>query len=100
MRKPKPKMKPKTKQTPRSTTRSTSSEHHEHFRELLLATRKKNGLTQAVVAARLEKPQSFVAKVENGERRLDAVELVAYARAIDANPLAIMKKVIAEIEGE
>ncbi len=30
------------------------------------------------MAARLEKPQSFVCKVEQGERRLDVVEFTAW----------------------
>lgn len=33
------------------------------------------GLTQVEVAARLGKPQSFISKMESGERRLDVVEL-------------------------
>ena len=38
------------------------------------------GLTQAQVALALGKPQSFVSKVESGERRLDFVELQVLAR--------------------
>jgi transcriptional regulator with XRE-family HTH domain len=68
------------------------------FRELLLKTRKANGVTQAEAAQRLGRPQSFVAKVENGERRLDVVELVAYAHAIDAKPLAIMTSMVEAVE--
>lgn len=78
--------------------RSTRTDDHLTFRELLLATRKTNGMTQAEVARRLGRPQSFVAKVENGERRLDVVELVSYARAIGAEPLAIMQVMIETIE--
>lgn len=36
------------------------------------------GLTQADLAERLNKPQSFVAKVETHERRLDLIELVKW----------------------
>ena len=78
--------------------RTTKTDHHLTFRELLLASRKKNGVTQAEVAKRLGRPQSFVAKVENGERRLDVVELVGYARAIGAEPLAIMQSMVEAIE--
>lgn len=38
------------------------------------------GLTQSDVAARLGKPQSFISKVELGERCLDVVELQIVAR--------------------
>ncbi len=41
------------------------------------------GLTQVEVAARLGKHQSFVAKSEPGERRVDVVELTDLARIYD-----------------
>lgn len=34
-----------------------------------------SGLTQVELAAKLDKPQSFVSKYESGERRLDVLEL-------------------------
>ncbi|MBI4020925.1 MAG: helix-turn-helix transcriptional regulator [Candidatus Aenigmarchaeota archaeon] len=37
-------------------------------------------MTQVEVAKALGKPQSFVSKCENGERRVDVVELAAFAR--------------------
>jgi predicted transcriptional regulator len=48
------------------------------IRQLLRDHRKAKALTQATLAARLGLPQSFIAKIETGERRLTAVqELVA-----------------------
>lgn len=41
------------------------------------------GLTQADLAQRLDKPQSFVAKVETQERRLDVIEFVKWMVACD-----------------
>jgi ribosome-binding protein aMBF1 (putative translation factor) len=49
------------------------------FCELLIEARRKAGLTQHQLAMRLEKPQSFVAKYEGGERRVDVVEFVTSA---------------------
>jgi transcriptional regulator with XRE-family HTH domain len=40
-------------------------------------------LTQVEVAERLRKPQSFVSKTEAGERRLDVIELLEFARLYD-----------------
>ena len=37
------------------------------------------GLTQAQVAEKLGKPQSYVSKVESGERRIDPIELARIA---------------------
>jgi transcriptional regulator with XRE-family HTH domain len=50
------------------------------FLDRLRAARKQAGLTQAEVASRLGRPQSFVSKSESGERRVDAVELARFAR--------------------
>ena len=61
------------------------------LRELLIAARNKAGLTQQKLAKRLGKPQSFVAKYEGGERRLDVIEFVVIARAIGADPLRILR---------
>jgi hypothetical protein len=64
------------------------------FCELLIAARKKAGLTQQEVARRLKRPQSFVAKFEGGERRLDVVEFLAVAKAIGADPVRIIRKLM------
>ena len=69
----------------------------ERFLALLKDARKSAGLTQAEVAGRLKKPQSFVAKYENGERRLDVLEFVAVCRAINAEPVEIVSEVAAEL---
>lgn len=50
------------------------------FLERLRAARNQAGLTQAEVAARLGRPQSFVSKCESGERRVDVVELTVFAK--------------------
>jgi transcriptional regulator with XRE-family HTH domain len=52
------------------------------FRGLLVQARHEAGLTQMEVAVRLGRPQSFVSKLERGERRLDFPEFVALADAI------------------
>jgi transcriptional regulator with XRE-family HTH domain len=49
------------------------------------------GLTQQKVAATLGKPQSFVAKYEAGERRLDVIEFIAVAWAIGADPVRLLR---------
>lgn len=40
-------------------------------------------MTQVELAPRLEKPQSYVSKVEILERRLDVIELCDWLNAID-----------------
>ena len=67
-------------------------ERYEKFRALLVEARRKAGLTQEEVAARLERPQSFVWKVENGVRRVDVIEFLEIARAIGFSPAIFLRK--------
>lgn len=53
------------------------------LQSLLVEARKASGLTQAELAEALGKPQSFVAKYENGERRIDVIEFVDITSALD-----------------
>jgi transcriptional regulator with XRE-family HTH domain len=73
--------------------KSIHSPQHQKLRELLIAARKKAGLTQAEVAERLGRPQSFVAKYEGGERRLDVVEFIQVARAVNMDPARTVRTV-------
>jgi transcriptional regulator with XRE-family HTH domain len=70
------------------------TERHERFRALLRAQRKAAGLTQTVVAERLGKPPSYVAKYEGGERRLDVLEFLDVAAAIGFDPSRFLRTLI------
>lgn len=70
--------------------KSLNTERHLLLTELLREARKDAGLTQQEVADRLGKPQSFVAKYENGERRLDVVEFLDVADALTTDPSALL----------
>jgi transcriptional regulator with XRE-family HTH domain len=69
--------------------KSLHTPEYEHFRALLVEARESAGLTQLEVASRLDRPQSFVAKYEGGERRLDVIEFleVCEALGVDSNRL-------------
>lgn len=63
-----------------------ASVYREEYQRVITAlknARKACGITQAQLAEVLGKPQSFIAKVENSERRLDVVEFVHLARRVD-----------------
>jgi len=53
---------------------------YKRMRERLKEARKAAGMTQEKVAEELGRPQSFVSKVETGERRIDPTELKIFAK--------------------
>lgn len=55
--------------------------------------RLKQNMTQEKLAQALNRPQSFIAKVESGERRLDVVEFVHIARLLSLNPEKAISKI-------
>lgn len=67
---------------------------HKRLLALLRQTRKEAGLTQQDVADRLKVPQSFVAKYEGGERRIDIIEFIAIAKALDADPRELLSRIV------
>jgi transcriptional regulator with XRE-family HTH domain len=75
--------------------KSVHSSDQAAFCELMVGARKSAGLTQHALALRLKKPQSFVAKYEGGERRLDVVEFIVIARALGVDPLKLMATLVA-----
>jgi transcriptional regulator with XRE-family HTH domain len=80
--------------------KSVHSPDHAAFCELMVGARKAAGLTQHALALRLKKPQSFVAKYEGGERRLDVVEFIMIARALGAEPLKLMTTLLSGGKGK
>ena len=78
--------------------KSPFSSEYEALCQALIATRRKAGLTQMDVASRLNRrgfdlSQSMISKIERLERRLDVVEFIMFARAIDADPAELTAKI-------
>lgn len=78
----------------RRMSKSIHSPQHAKLRELLIVARKRAGLTQAEVADRLGRPQSFVAKYEGGERRLDVIEYLKVAEVLAADPIRLLRAIV------
>lgn len=60
--------------------------------QLLRQAREDAGLRQIDVATHLGVPQSYVAKVESGERKLSFIEVLDLCKAIDLDPIALMDR--------
>lgn len=73
--------------------KSVYSRAQKVLRENLVAARKDAGLTQQELADRLGKPQSFVAKYEGGERRLDVVEFITVSAKIGCSAEKLLGKI-------
>ncbi len=74
-------------------TRSAFSRKYTRFRQLLADARRAAGLTQVELAKKLGRPQSFISKVEQGERRLDVVEFLEVARALKTDPSRLLAEI-------
>jgi len=72
---------------------SIYSEDYQLVINALRDARIKQNITQEKLAQALNRPQSFIAKVENGERRIDVVEFVHIARLLSLNPTTILNKI-------
>jgi transcriptional regulator with XRE-family HTH domain len=54
----------------------------DRFLKVLRQTRESAGMTQVQLARKLKVQQSFVSKIESGERRVDIVELETICKAL------------------
>jgi transcriptional regulator with XRE-family HTH domain len=70
---------------------------HAQLIEILIAARRRSGLTQAEVAAKVSKDQTFISLIERSQRRVDVLEFIALARAMGEDPQRLFAEVIATI---
>lgn len=66
-------------------------ERYEKFRRMLIEARQGAGLTQVELAEKLDRPHSFVWKVENGRRGVDVIEFLEIMKAIGSDPFAFLR---------
>ena len=60
--------------------------------QVLVSARERAGLKQSDVAAKLGMPASYLSKIENGTRRLDVIELLQIAEAMEVDPASIVRE--------
>ncbi len=66
-------------------SKSIYSKEYKGVVDKLKKARHKAGLKQEEVASKLKKPQSFISKIEAGERRVDIAELKQLAKIYKKN---------------
>lgn len=76
---------------------SIYSEEYQFVIKALRDARVQKGITQEKLAQAMERPQSFIAKIESGERRLDIIEFAYVAQLLDINPAPLLEKVMKKV---
>jgi transcriptional regulator with XRE-family HTH domain len=64
---------------------------------LLRAAREQAGITQVDLAKKLKQTQSFVSKIERGDRRLDIVQLRTFCKVFGLSLLEFVERLEAEL---
>lgn len=54
-------------------------------------------VTQSELAKRLGRPQSFISKIESGDRRLDVIEFLQITTALKVDPEPIIRAVLSTL---
>ena len=65
--------------------------------EFLVTKRESKGMTQMQLAQGLGQYQSFVARIESGQRRIDVVEFLEIAEILSFDPCLVLKKIARSI---
>lgn len=76
--------------------KTIGSRRHKALIAMLIKERKAAGMNQTELARALGQYQSFVARVESGERRVDVIEFLDIAKAIGFDPKAAIAKLAAK----
>ena len=75
-------------------TRPQHAPAYRRLCRLLKSQRADAGLTMRELAKELGKAHSFVAKVEQGARRIDPVEFIAWCRGCGTDPVSAFRELM------
>lgn len=64
----------------KTSTKTIYDPKYDHIIKKLKSARKEAGFKQEYVADKIKKYASYVSKIENGDRRLDVIELIELAK--------------------
>jgi transcriptional regulator with XRE-family HTH domain len=71
---------------------------HELLRRALVAMREGAGLNQRQLARKLHRENSFVSRIEVGQRRVDLVEFYSLCEACGANPVKAASRLMRQFK--
>lgn len=81
-------------------TRSVFLQSYGVLTQCLVEARVAKGVTHIELAELLGRPQSFVSKVEGGDRRLDVIEFLQITTALSVDPEPIIQSVVAALDND
>jgi len=68
--------------------------------EVLVAARKAAGLRQVELAERIGKDQTYISRIEQGQRRVDVLEFYRLATAMGCDPVALYQSMAERLPDE
>ena len=73
---------------------------HQHLVEVLTEARKAAGLTQVDLSQRIGRDQTFISLIERGQRRVDVIEFIKLAEAMDMEPVELFNRIAVRVVRE
>lgn len=73
--------------------KTTKTKCHQRLIKFLIDTRRRLGMRQAEVAKRLGHSQTWIARVESGDRRVDVCEFILFAKLFEVEPTKALSKI-------
>jgi transcriptional regulator with XRE-family HTH domain len=73
--------------------KTLGSKQHKKLIAILIAKREEANMTQTELATALAEYQSFIARLESGERRIDVVELIQLARVMGFDASEVVREI-------
>jgi len=66
--------------------KTLGSRRHKDLVRFLIEKREESGMTQTEFAEKIQEYQSFVARLESGQRRVDVIELELFGKILGFDP--------------
>ncbi len=74
--------------------KTLTSRAHTKLVRMLIDKREAVGITQTELASKLGEYQSFVARLESGQRRIDVVEFIELARVLNFDAASFIEEMM------
>lgn len=73
------------------------TKQHQDFIRALREVRRSKGVTQVQLSERLDRAQSYISNIERGERRIDVIEFMAIAAALNRDAVELFSEIVSRM---